>query len=160
MTKQEFLDELRGLLNGAVSAETTMDAYRFYSNYIDEEVRKGKTEAEVITELGKPFLIAKSIIAASSGERDADMEYTEDGRMKKVSQNKNNGKTNHTREKKTFQFDINGWYVKVFGILLLLLLIVLVFFIVKIGVLFFLTFGIPILIFLGILYLIMYFFKD
>lgn len=158
MTRQEFLDELRAALTGEVSAEAIMDAYRYYSDYIDEEVRKGKTEAEVIEELGKPVLIAKSIIAASTGERAADMEYTEDGHTRKVFQGK--GNTKDKKEKKSFQFDINGWYVKLFGILLLLFLIGLVFLVIKIGVFFIVTFGIPILIFLGILYLIMYFFKE
>lgn len=166
MTRQEFLDELRTILAGEISAEATMDAYRYYSNYIDEEINKGKREEDVIEELGKPSLIAKSIIAAASGERDADVEYTEDGRTKKVYRSKTYGQTRETKdaketkESKTFRFDLNAWYAKLIGVLLLLLLIVVVFLVIKVGVFFLVTFGIPILIFLGILYIIMYFMKE
>lgn len=167
MTRQEFLDELRAALDGKVSPETIMDAYRYYSNYIDEEVRKGQPEEAVIEALGKPALISKSIIAASSGERDADVEYTEDGKQRKVRPGKggSSGKAKEKTEKrdvknKTFYFDTSAWYVKLFGILLILLMILVVFFLIKVGIIFLVTFGIPILIFLGIIYIIMYFFRE
>ncbi len=157
MTRQEFLDELRTLLNGNVSAEATMDAYRYYSNYIDEQVQSGKREEDVIEELGKPAFIAKSIIAAEEGKRDADVEYTEDGHQRKVRQSRVN--RDNTGGYKSFRIDINGWLAKLVGILIFLLIVGIVFLLIKIGVMFFVTFGIPILIIAGILYLIMYFLK-
>ncbi|MGN0438399.1 MAG: DUF1700 domain-containing protein [Lachnospiraceae bacterium] len=160
MTKQEFLDALRSALSGEVSSADIMDAYRYYANYIDEEVRNGKTEEQVIAELGSPSLIAKSIIAASAGKRDADMEYTEDGRTKKVHPGKSDYGTRDNSEKKTFHFDINGWYVKLIAALIIILLVVIVFFIIKIGVFVLVTFGIPIAIILGIIYIFMLFLKK
>lgn len=158
MTRQEFLEELKGALMGEVSAEVMMDSYRYYSTYIDEEVRKGRTEEEVLEELGKPGLIARSIIAAQSGEREADVEYTEDGRTKKVKQKpafkKKESAGNTYRE---FTFDVNAWYAKVLFVAILVILIFIVYFILKLGFWFLITFGIPILLLLGIIYLIMYF---
>ncbi len=157
MTRQEFLEELKNALNGEVSPEVLMDTYRYYSTYIDEEIRKGKSEEEVLEELGMPGLIARSIIAAQSGERTADVEYTEDGRTKKVwrkpSSEKKESKNTTYRE---FVFDFNAWYAKVLFVAFLIILIFIVYFMLKLGFWFLITFGIPILLVLGIIYLIIY----
>lgn len=157
MTRQEFLEELKNALNGEVSPEVLMDTYRYYSTYIDEEIQKGKSEEEVLEELGMPGLIARSIIAAQSGERTADVEYTEDGRTKKVwrkpSSEKKESKNTTYRE---FVFDFNAWYAKVLFVAVLIILIFIVYFVLKLGFWFLVTFGIPILLVLGIIYLIIY----
>lgn len=158
MTKQQFLEELKQALSGEVSSEAMMDAYSYYSNYIDEQMRNGKTETQVIEELGKPFMIARSIIAAQTRERNADVEYTEDGRTRKVSgwENRKNERQEQ-REHKEFVFDMNAWYAKVMLVAFLIVLVLIVFFILRVGLWVLFTFGVPILIVLGILYLIMYF---
>ena len=51
MTKQEFLDELRQSLTGEVSSEVVMDSYRYYSTYIEDEIRSGKSELQVVEEV-------------------------------------------------------------------------------------------------------------
>ena len=158
MTRQEFLEELKNSLAGEVSAEVMMDSYRYYSAYIDEEMRKGKSEEEVLEELGKPGLIARSIIAAQSGERVADVEYTEDGRTKKVKRKSSSPKKESTESvHREFVFDFNAWYAKVLFVAILVILVFIVYFILKLGFWFLITFGIPILLLLGIIYLIMYF---
>ena len=63
MTKQEFLEELKQSLSGQVSSEAMMDAYSYYSGYIEDAVRKGKTEEEVIEELAKWFKCGTTVIA-------------------------------------------------------------------------------------------------
>ena len=160
MTKQEFLEELKQALSGEVSAETMMDSYRYYASYIDEEIRKGKTEAQVIDELGKPSLIARSIIAAQEGERVVDEEYTEDGKTRRMTRKKST-KQNGNESKKEFQFTFNAdsWYAKVLFVAILILVIMLVFCIIKGLFWLFIQIGIPILIVLGIIYLVMYFTK-
>lgn len=158
MTKQQFLDELKQALSGEVSPEAMMDAYSYYSNYIDEQVRNGKTEEQVTEELGKPFMIARSIIAAQTRERSADVEYTEDGRTRKVTGWENRrAEREEKREHKEFVFDMNAWYAKVLLIAFLIVLVLIVFFILRVGLWVLFTFGIPILLVLGILYLLMYF---
>lgn len=158
MTRQEFLEELKNALTGEVSAEVMMDSYRYYSTYIDEEVRNGRPEEEVLEELGMPGLIARSIIAAQAGERVADVEYTEDGRTKKVKHKTSSPKKESAGSThREFVFDINAWYAKVLFVAILVILVFIVYFILKLGFWFLITFGIPILILLGIIYLIMYF---
>ena len=54
MSREEFLTELRKALQGRVSQQTVNDNLRYYEEYILTESHKGKTEAEVIAELGNP----------------------------------------------------------------------------------------------------------
>lgn len=174
MTKQDFLEELKQALAGEVPANVMMDSYSYYANYIDDEIRNGKSEEEVFEELGKPSLIARSIIAAQTGERTVDYEYTEDGRTKTVKNrdNRSSGKRNTDNEankrqsanknerksdNKQMAFEFSGILARVAFILFMLLLVVVFYFIVKVGFWVLVTFGIPILIVLGIIYLIMYF---
>jgi len=168
MTKQEFLQELREHLSGEVSAESLMDSYRYYDNYIDESIRSGKTEEQAVDELGKPYLIARSIIDASTGARAVDVEYTEDGKTKKVNrkaeeqrQQKQQDDSTHERGvKKEFHFDPFSWYAKLLyvlvAIVLIVVLVAVVFGVVAIAI----NLAIPILIILGIVYLVMYFTRN
>lgn len=158
MTKQEFLNELKQALSGEVSPEAMMDAYSYYSGYMDEQMRSGKTEEQVTEELGKPFMLARSIIAAQTRQREADVEYTEDGRTRRVSGWENwKGQRPEKEKRKEFVFDMNAWYTKVIGIAFLIVMVCIVFFVIKVGLWVLVTFGIPILLVLGILYLLLYF---
>jgi hypothetical protein len=62
MNKYEFIDRLKVALEGEVSEITINENITYYSNYIDNEVNKGKSESMVLQELGDPRLIAKTII--------------------------------------------------------------------------------------------------
>lgn len=64
MTKQEFLDSLRAALSGRVSTRAVAENISFYEDYINTQVRMGKSEAQVIEELGDPRLLAKTITEA------------------------------------------------------------------------------------------------
>lgn len=71
MSKREFIDRLRAALNGRVPSTLVMDNINYYEEYINTEVRKGKTEEEVLASLGDPRLIAKTIIQTSGQEGSA-----------------------------------------------------------------------------------------
>lgn len=62
MTRQEFLQELRLALQGQLSQTAINENVRYYDNYIMEEVRKGSSEHDVVSRLGNPRLIAKTLI--------------------------------------------------------------------------------------------------
>ncbi len=62
MTKAEFIETLRKSLNGKVDDNELAGNISYYSSYIDSEVRNGRSEQEVIAELGDPRLIARTII--------------------------------------------------------------------------------------------------
>ena len=49
MNKQEFVDRLRMALNGRVSPGLVMDNVNYYQDYINTEIRKGRTEEEVLS---------------------------------------------------------------------------------------------------------------
>ncbi len=61
MTKREFLEKLRLALSGRVSSEVVTDNISYYEDYINTEIRKGKSEEEVLEALGDPRLIARTI---------------------------------------------------------------------------------------------------
>lgn len=67
MTKQEFLEKLRLALNGKVPGNVVIENLRYYEDYINTEIRKGRSEEEVLDSLGDPRLIARTIIATSGG---------------------------------------------------------------------------------------------
>lgn len=64
MTKQEFLDSLRAALSSRVGTRAVAENISFYEDYINTQVRMGKSEAQVIEELGDPRLLARSIAEA------------------------------------------------------------------------------------------------
>ena len=67
MRKQEFLDTLRRALTGDVPPGVVEEHIRYYDRYITEEVGKGRTEEEVIGEIGDPRLIARTIEDTTDG---------------------------------------------------------------------------------------------
>lgn len=62
MTKYEFLERLRQALANDLGGAVIQENVSYYDNYISDEVRKGRSEAAVIDELGDPWAIAKTII--------------------------------------------------------------------------------------------------
>ena len=67
MTKTEFLDALETKLTGEIPETVIRRNLSYYSDYIDSAIRSGKTEQEVLEELGSPVLIARTIIDTADG---------------------------------------------------------------------------------------------
>ncbi len=61
MNRSEFIKELREALKNNVNEAAVQENVRYYAGYIEDEVKKGRSEKEVIEELGDPWLIAKTI---------------------------------------------------------------------------------------------------
>ena len=125
MNKQEFIDRLRAALNGRVSPGLVTENVNYYEEYINMEIRKGRSEAEVLQMLGDPRLIAKTIIetsgkgkqsgyqdAGSSGEAYREAEYT-------------GGNRDSAKPVKKYQ--VPGWLVTVIIILVIVLIFSLIF---------------------------------
>ena len=83
MSKEEFLDDLRSALSGSVSADVINDNLNYYENFINTEIRKGRSEDEVLDSLGNPRLIAKTVIdtSDSSNRRTVEENRAEDDRV-------------------------------------------------------------------------------
>ena len=71
MNRDEFLRTLREALSGEISPNIIEENIRYYDAYIADEVRKGRTEEEVIEELGGARVIAKTIIDVAAAGGDA-----------------------------------------------------------------------------------------
>lgn len=76
MNRKEFLEILRGQLAGQMQEGKAAAHIRYYEDYIQSQVRGGRSEQEVLQELGDPHLIAKTLIDTDDGS------YT--GRLRRV----------------------------------------------------------------------------
>lgn len=65
MDRNEFISILRTALTGKVPATTVEDNVRYYEEYIEIQLRQGKSEKEILEALGDPRLLAKTIIEAN-----------------------------------------------------------------------------------------------
>lgn len=65
MNRIEFMEKLQRALAGGLNSGQVTENVRYYQEYIDTEIRKGRSESEVLTALGDPRLLAKSIIEAN-----------------------------------------------------------------------------------------------
>ncbi len=65
MSRAEFIEKLQRALAGGLNSGQVAENVRYYQEYIDCEVSKGRREEEVIAQLGDPRLLAKSIIEAN-----------------------------------------------------------------------------------------------
>lgn len=65
MNKEEFITKLQHALSGGLSSGQVSEHVRYYREYIDAEIHKGREEEEVLAQLGDPRLLARSIIDAN-----------------------------------------------------------------------------------------------
>jgi len=121
MSKNEFLDKLFKALSNDLNKNVVQENIDYYSQYIDNEIRKGRREEEVIAELGDPWAIAKTIADTEmmKGKKSNTYEsvsstYGDEGRSTK---------RNEEHKKNSF-FDGLGGGIKVFLILLLIVAVI------------------------------------
>lgn len=115
MERQIFLDSLRKSLHGRISEEELAGHIRYYDDYISQETARGRSEREVLEELGDPRLLARTIVETAGGGRPR-RAYTvsEDGQEERFGVHIQN---------------LDGWKAKLFtaavilGILLILIFV-------------------------------------
>lgn len=75
MNREEFLRQFCEALEGKVPEQVINENVRYYRNYINNQVANGKSEQEVLRELGEPRLLAKTIEESSrfAGGREEDV---------------------------------------------------------------------------------------
>lgn len=78
MTKTEFLEKLQAALEQNVDPGTLRENMEYYSQYITDEMRKGKSQEEVTAALGDPWAIARTIIDTSGNGPGSGNEYVYD----------------------------------------------------------------------------------
>lgn len=119
MNKKEFLYALCEKLKEEQSADQIEEHVRYYNDYINQEVKSGKTEEEVIDSLGDPTLLARSIMETPDSTR----QYHEEI----IHENPDGGgyQEETTSQGKGMPFQIraaNGWGCLVVAIIAMLVL--------------------------------------
>lgn len=124
MTRYEFLTKLREALIAELDEREVEAQIEYYNSYIMDEVSRGRSEGEVMEELGDPWVIARSVIElgeTSSGGGNVYDGYTNtEGGQRRGKQRE----MNHYRV-----HDFSGWQavlviLGVVGILVLVLAVV------------------------------------
>lgn len=186
MRRTEFLETLKKALDGEISIEDIRNNLDYYDQYIRTEVSAGKSEEEVLDELGDPQLIAKTIIdtakaggsASPEGYSPSDgygptgdttgesggMDETHQGTGESGFQSGENPGADRKPRRETdsqvhmHQIDFSKWYVKLVAALLVVLILFLLFLVIGGAFVFIFRYGGVIIIFLLIYWLIRGFF--
>lgn len=66
MNKQDFLDKLKVALNGRIAPDLVQENVSYYADYIHTQIRMGRSEQEILSTLGDPRLIARTIVETQS----------------------------------------------------------------------------------------------
>lgn len=134
MNREEFLRQFREALEGKVSERVISENVNYYRNYINHQVGSGKSEQEVLHELGDPRLLAKTIEESSK--------FTRETNERQSGAYSSGGYTQERRQSADYERDIyrktgnyaNGkvttvplWLAVLIGLLVVALIIVVVF---------------------------------
>ena len=157
MTKKEFLDKLGEALLENMDMSEAMYHVQYYKEYIESEVSKGKTEKEVIATLQSPRLIAKNIIV--NGEKVNKYSSDVDENNGRKTNNYSNASTSRNENKKGMSFSINGKPINntiIKFMLFFIAFLAIVFGFVIIGAItwFFVNFVLPVLLVVGLIWII------
>lgn len=143
MSREEFLRGLQNALSGEVPLTVVRDNLRYYDDYIRTEVQKGRAEEQVMDELGDPRLIARTIIDTTPGAGEGDFEgyrsfgsfgyggSGDEGQTFSDSQTSSgrsgeNGTFRQNMGSNIHYYDLNKWYWKLLGIVVVILIVMLV----------------------------------
>lgn len=153
MNRNEFLKILDEELNGQINLAEINQNLQYYDSYIREQIEMGKTEEEVMEQLGDPRLIARTILDTSEAAEESVYEdFT--GYQQEEEPSKPifyfNGK----------KIDLSKWYMKlltaVIAVLTLAIVISIVVLIIKVAI----WIAVPVLIMIAVIYLIQHIVKK
>lgn len=120
MNKKEFLDILYEQLSGQMPEGNVAAHVQYYRNYIEDAVTQGRTETEVLNELGDPRLIARTLLdtdSTASGNPQTTGSYSEP--YTDNSYEYDNGSSGSKKVKsRSFHIDLSTWYGKLAVILI------------------------------------------
>lgn len=124
MSREEYLKGLEAALNGEVPVSVIRENVNYYNSYISQEMAKGRTMEDIVSEIGEPRIVARTIIDSSeaAGETGDGYGSYEDAGY--------SGSENRDPFTKVHYFDLNKWYWKLLLIVILFLVVSVVFSIV------------------------------
>ena len=118
MTGNEFISGLKQALSAELDNSSVQGHVDYYNEYIRGEVQKGRSEADVVGELGDPWAIAKTIL-----QTETTSEYGYDD-SSYVSQDR---ERERQKGPKVHVFGIDTWWKKlalILGIIGIVMLVV------------------------------------
>lgn len=149
MSRREFLEILRGQLDGQIDRGKAAAHVRYYEDYIQSQVRSGRSEEEVLAELGDPRLIARTLIDTDDGTQVYDETgYAEEGYGPDDYAGTDDGGA--SVKHRSFKLDLSTWYGKAIVIAAAVVIVILLATVLVAVAPFLITFGI-------VLYLISWF---
>lgn len=150
MDKYEFITNLQRHLTGKVSAQKLQEITAYYSDYIDSEIRKGKSEEEVLSKLGDPRLLAKTIVETEGNDGYGNNFQT-------VYEEESGGKSSKGRR---FRINMKNWIFLLLVVLILCLIFYVLFGIIGLAFNIFFTYVLPVAIPFFIIYMIIQLLKK
>lgn len=119
MNKKEFLDILYEQLSGQMPEGNVAAHVQYYRNYIEDVVTQGRTEEEVLNELGDPRLIARTLLdtdSTASGNPQTTGSYSEPYADNPYNDDSSSG--SKKVKSRSFHIDLSTWYGKLAVILI------------------------------------------
>ncbi|MDC7289615.1 DUF1700 domain-containing protein [Blautia schinkii] len=110
MDRTQFLETLRSQLIGQMHEGKVAAHVRYYEDYIQSQVRGGRSEAEVLAQLGDPRLIAKTLLDtdADYGGEVYEDEQSYSGRGAYSDSESGQGRV----DRRSYKLDLSTWYGK------------------------------------------------
>lgn len=115
MTKYEFLKGLREALEGTVSEAQINENISYYDRYVTDEIIKGRSEEDVVAELGNPRLIAKTISETAGPDNSKARTYSD-----------TDDHATYSTYNRTHTTKVPGWLVSILGVIALILAVVII----------------------------------
>ena len=121
MNRIEFLRILKESLAMSLEQDAINDQLDYYDKYISDEISKGRTEKEVIEELGDPRLIAKTIKTVNGSDvvTDNSSESKNDYQSNNANSNTQNG---YNREFGGYMNNNNTIGCVIFGLVIFIII--------------------------------------
>lgn len=123
MNRQEFLNTLRSQLSGEISSREVEENIRYYDEYIRDAVENGKSEFQILNEIGSPLLIARTIIETSNKAKGTGYQAQSQGSSFQEDENDNdNRRPNGSFHSFNLQTGIPKWLV-ITGVVVILVVL-------------------------------------
>lgn len=122
MSKTEFLDILYNQLSGQIPEGSVAAHVQYYRNYIEDEQQKGRTETDILNDLGDPRLIARTLLDTEVGAGNPQNGSTYSAIYNEADSYYNKYDSSDSArghvKKHSFKLDLSTWYGKVAVILI------------------------------------------
>ena len=122
MSKKEFLDILYNQLSGQMPEGSVAAHVQYYRNYIEDEQQKGRTETDILNDLGDPRLIARTLLDTEVGAGNPQNGSTYSAIYNEADSYYNKYDSSDSArghvKKHSFKLDLSTWYGKVAVILI------------------------------------------